>query len=182
MSASTIVWRVTPEEHVRAVAALQQYHAKRERRVTRELRMLALAIVALAAAGMLVSIRVRTGRAPVVQAAVLAVAAVISTAWIATRPLALRRAARRQLRENPLAMQERRYTFDSFGVKIAGETFADNYPWREIRHIGETPEFFLIFTQRSAYYLPKRAIVWPDSLESLREVFLSAVGERAGVR
>ena len=40
-AASTIIWRVVPDEHVRAVHALQQYHTKQERRLTRELRIAA---------------------------------------------------------------------------------------------------------------------------------------------
>ena len=94
----------------------------------------------------------------------------------------MRHAARRQLRENPRVTEERRYLFDEAGLTIGGETFEDRFPWSDLSHIAETPEFFLIFTARSAYYLPKRAIAWPETLDGLREIFDNAIGERAKVR
>lgn len=181
-SASTIIWRVTPAEHVRAVRALQSYHARFERRLWRELRVVAVALLAAAAAGVIGWRWWITKRAPLVLAVAFAVPFALGALYAAWRPVALKRSARRQLIDNPLAMQERRYTFDSRGVKIAGETFSDEFAWRDIRHVGETPEFFLIFAQRSAYYLPKRAITWPDTLENVREVFVETIGDRAKVR
>jgi len=181
-SASTITWRVTPAEHVRAVTDLQRYYARRERRLTRELRRVGVALLALAMAGWLAWRWRSTGQFPLAIAVGVTAAAAAVAAFALTRPVALRRAARRQLKKNPLAMQQRRYTFDATGIRIAGETFSDAFAWNDIRHIGETPEFFLIFSQRSAYYLPKRAIAWPDTLEGLREVFLEGIGERAKVR
>lgn len=181
-SASTIVWRVTPAEHVRAVTDLSRYHAKRERRLTRELRVVAVALLALGFVAWCMWRWRATGSFPVIAAIAVASGAALIAAYALTRPFALRWRARRQLTRNPLAMQQRRYTFDAGGVKIAGETFADVYPWTDISHIGETPEFFLIFSQRSAYYLPKRAIAWPETLEGLREVFVEGIGARAKVR
>ncbi|HUO51060.1 MAG TPA: YcxB family protein [Gemmatimonadaceae bacterium] len=181
-SASTIIWRVEPREHVRAVRALQSYHARFERRLTREIRALGVLLLALAAAGYVAWRWAAERRAPLLLAAALAAPFAIAALAALWRPVALGRAARRQLRENPLALQERRYTFDSRGVKIAGESFSDEFPWRDIRHVGETPEFFLIFTGSSAYYLPKRAIQWPESLAGVREVFAEAIGDRARVR
>jgi hypothetical protein len=181
-SASTIIWRVTPDEHVRAVRALQGYHARFERRLRRELRTLALLLLALGALTVIAWRWWVARRPPVELFVAFGVPALLGALYAAWRPMALGRAARRQLRENPLAMQERRYTFDSRGVKIAGESFSDSFAWPDIRHVGETPEFFLIFSQRSAYYLPKRAITWPDTLSGVREVFSEAIGERARVR
>ena len=181
-NASTIIWKVAPDEHVRAVRALQDYHAKFERRLMRELRLLGVLLLALAAAGVIAWRWWVERRPPVTLMAIIGIPAVLGAIYAATRPLALKRAARRQLRNNPLTMQERRYTFDSRGVKIAGETFTDTFAWRDIKHVGETPEFFLIFAQRSAYYLPKRSITWPETLEGVRDVFAEAMGERARVR
>ena len=182
-SASTIVWRVTPAEHVRAVTDLQRYYAaKRERRLTRELRMVGLALLALGFVAWCVWRWRATGEFPVIVAVAVGSGAALLIAWAVSRPMATRLRAKRQLTKNPLAMQQRRYTFDASGVQIAGETFTDAFPWQDIRLIGETPEFFLIFSQRSAYYLPKRAVAWPETLEGLREVFVEGIGERAKVR
>lgn len=181
-SASTIIWRVTPEEHVRAVRALQGYHNKYERRLTRELRILGVVLLALAALGVIGWRWWVTRRPPYELFVAFGVPAVLGAAYFGSRNWALGRAARKQLRDNPLTMQERRYTFDSRGVKIAGETFSDAFAWRDIRLIAETPEFFLIFAQRSAYYLPKRTITWPETLEGVREIFAEAIRERARVR
>jgi hypothetical protein len=181
-SASTIVWRVTPAEHVRAVTDLQRYYAKRERRLTRELRVVGIALAALGFAAWCVWRWLVTGEFPAIVAVAVASGAVLLVVVAFSRPFALRYRARRQLTKNPLAMQQRRYTFDGNGVQIAGDTFADTYPWADINHIGETPEFFLIFSQRSAYYLPKRAIAWPETLEGLREVMVEGIGARAKVR
>jgi hypothetical protein len=181
-SASTIVWRVTPAEHVRAVTDLQRYYARRERRLTRELRVVGIALVALTFIAWCVWRWRATGEFPVIIAVAAASGAALLVVYALSRPFALRVRARRQLTKNPLAMQQRRYTFDASGVQIAGDTFADTFPWGDIRHIGETPEFFLIFSQRSAYYLPKRAIAWPETLEGLREVMVEGIGARAKVR
>ena len=181
-SASTIVWRVTPAEHVRAVTDLQRYYTKRERRLTRELRIVGIALAALAFIAWCVWRWRVTGAFPAIIAVAIASGAALLVAYGVARPFLLRHRARRQLTKNPLAMQQRRYTFDASGVKIAGDTFADDYLWADIAHIGETPEFFLIFSQRSAYYLPKRAIAWPETLEGLREVIVEGIGARAEVR
>jgi hypothetical protein len=181
-SSSTIIWRVIPDEHVRAVRALQQYHSQHERRLTRELRVAGLVLLALAGAGVIAWRWLATRRPPVELFVAIGIPAALGALYLATRPLAVKRAARNQLLDNPLALQERHYTFDARGIRIAGETFTDTFAWREVRHIAETPEFFLIFAQRSAYYLPKRAIVWPETLEGVRDVFVDALGERALVR
>lgn len=181
-SASTVVWRVTPAEHLRAVTDLQRYYSKRVRRLTRELRVLALALLALGAAFAIAWRWRASGEFPLGPTVTAVSFAAIVAAALLLRPWFARRAARRQLETNPLATQQRRYTFEQSGVRIAGETFSDDLAWNDIRHIGETPEFFLIFSQRSAYYLPKRAIVWPETIEGLREVFSEGIGARAKVR
>ncbi len=181
-ASSTIIWHVVPNEHVRAVRTLQGYHAKQESRLARELRAVALALLVLAGAAVVGWRWWVMGAPPVVLSAALGIPTAIGAAYLATRSLAVKRAARRQLRDNPLTMQERRYTFDARGIKIGGETFEDTFAWHEVRQIAETPEFFLIFTQRSAYYLPKRAVTWPETLPGLREVFVEGAGERAKVR
>ena len=178
----TVIWRVTPDEHVRAVSALQAYHAKQVRRMTRELRIVALALLALGAAGAIAWRWWKTKEPPVDLIVWVSVPAVLLTVTFFWRRGAVRRAARRQLLDNPLTLQERRYTFDARGLSIAGETFEDKFAWREVSLTTETPEFFLIFANRSAYYLPKRAVVWPETLEGLREVFVERMGEKARVR
>jgi hypothetical protein len=178
----TVIWRVTPAEHVRAVSALQAYHTKQVRRITRELRLVALALLALAGAGT-IAWRWWVTRVPPVELMIwVGAPAIVLTAVIIWRRGAVKRAARRQLLDNPLTLQERRYTFDARGLSIAGETFEDKFAWRDVNLATETPEFFLIFANRSAYYLPKRAVVWPETLEGLREVFVERMGEKARVR
>ena len=179
---STIIWRVTADEHVRAVLALQRYHANRERRLTRELRAAALILLGVALLALIGWRWWRTGAPPVALIIAFAVPAIWIASLLSTRAFAVRHAARRQLRENPLVTEERRYIFDDGGLTIGGQSFEDRFPWSDVTHIAETPEFFLIFTGRSAYYLPKRAIAWPETLDGLREIFGNAVGERAKVR
>jgi hypothetical protein len=181
-SATTIVWRVTPEEHVRAVSALQAYHMRQQRRLTRELRVIALVLILLAGMAAIAWRWWSTGTPPLELIIGFGVPTLLLAAWLLWRRGAVKRSARRQLHNNPLTLQERRYTFDSRGLSVAGETFEDKFAWREVSHVSETPEFFLIFAARSAYYLPKRAVLWPESLEGLREVLGEYLGERAKVR
>ncbi len=178
----TVIWRVTPAEHVRAVSALQAYHAKKLRRITRELRMVALVLLALAGAGAIAWRWWTTKQPPVDLMIWIGVPAAFLAALLLWRRGRVQRAARRQLLNNPLTLQERRYTFDARGLSIAGETFEDKFAWRDVNLTTETPEFFLIFANRSAYYLPKRAVVWPETLEGLREVFVERMGGKAKVR
>src|SRR5215813_160393 len=102
-SGSTIVWRVTPAEHVRAVTDLSRYYAKRERRLVRELRRVAVAMLAVGAAAWIVWRWRTTGAFPLAITIALAVTAALIAVFAFTRPWALRRAARRQLTKNPLA-------------------------------------------------------------------------------
>jgi hypothetical protein len=125
---------------------------------------------------------VTTNRPPVELMVGVGIPTLLLIAYLTWRRGAVKRSARRQLQNNPLTLQERRYTFDARGLSVAGETFEDKFAWREVRHISETPEFFLIFAARSAYYLPKRAVLWPESLEGLREVLAVYLGDRARVR
>lgn len=181
-AAATIIWRVTPSEHVRAVGALQAYHARQERRLTRELRVLFLALLGLAGIAV-IAWRWWTTRQPPLELLIgIGIPAVLLASFLRWRRGSVARAARRQLETNPLTLQERRYTFDGRGMSVAGETFEDKFGWREVKHIAETPEFFLIFAARSAYYLPKRAVTWPETIENLREVLGEYLGERARVR
>jgi hypothetical protein len=181
-AAATIIWRVTPSEHVRAVGALQAYHARQERRLVRELRVIALATLALAGIAVIAWRWWTTGHPPLELLIGIGVPALLVEIYIHWRRGSVARAARRQLEKNPLTLQERRYTFDGRGLSVAGETFEDKFGWREVKHIAETPEFFLIFAARSAYYLPKRAVTWPETIENLREVLAEYLGDRARVR
>lgn len=181
-AASTIIWQVAPEEHVRAVHALQQYHAKQERRLTRELRIAAVVLVLLALLALIAWRWWVTGVPPVALIIAFAVPTLAIALYVATRPFSVKHAARSQLRNNPLVTEERRYVFDDKGITIAGKTFEDRFAWPEVTHVAETPEFFLIFANRSAYYLPKRAITWPETLDSLREIFRTAIDDRSKVR
>jgi hypothetical protein len=181
-AASTIIWRVAPDEHVRAVHALQQYHTRQERRLTRELRI-AAALFAGAVLIALIAWRWWTTRtAPIALIIAFAVPALSIALYVATRPFSVKHAARSQLRDNPLVTEERRYVFDGRGITIGGQSFEDRFAWADVAHIAETPEFFLIFALRSAYYLPKRAIAWPETLDGLREIFRDAIGDRSKVR
>ena len=182
-ASSTIIWHVVPDEHVRAVRTLRGYHAKQESRLARELRALSLALLVLAGAALVGWRWWVTRELPLVLSVALGVPTALGAAYLATRTLAVKRAARRQLRENPLATEERRYVFDEHGIRIGGQTFEDKFRWRDVTHIAETPEFFLIFiAARSAYYLPKRAVTWPETLDGLREIFREALGDRSKVR
>jgi len=179
---STIIWKVAADEHVRAVHTLQQYHTKQGRRLTRELRIAAALLLAVALAALIAWRWWATGTPPVALILVLAVPALSAALYAATRPFSVKHAARSQLRDNPLVTEERRYVFDERGVTIGGQTFEDTFAWPDVSRIAETPEFFLIFARRSAYYLPKRAVAWPETLDSLREIFRDAIGDRSQVR
>lgn len=182
MTSSTIVWRVQPDEHLRAIRILKQQHHRQTRRIWRELRVIA----ALALLAIIFALATRQwraqGRIRPAEALWVVVPALALAAFAATRPLALKRAVRAQLRHNPATQQERRYTLDENGLSIAGETFLVTLSWEQLETVRETPEFLLFFARKTAYYLPKRAIMWPNRLDDLRDLLRQSMGVRAAVR
>ncbi len=174
----TLAWSVRPDEHLRAIGTLQEHHARRRRRIWRELRVLAIALLAAAmVAGMVAQFR-RARTVRIDELWMFGAPAALIALYHVTRPAVLRRAVRRHLRRNPASSEERRYTLDDVGLHITGDTFTLELPWSDLRRAQETPEFFLFFSKRSAFYLPKRAIVWPDRVESVRELVQRGAGER----
>ena len=75
-----------------------------------------------------------------------------------------------------------RYTLDAAGLRIEGESFLVELNWAKLIVVRETNEFFLFVTRKSAFYLPKRAIQWPEQLEGVRDLLVEYLGERADVR
>jgi hypothetical protein len=179
---SIVRWRVHPDEHYRAVRTLQREHARQERRIWRELRLVLLAIFVLIAVAIVVRRWREIHHAPVAYMWVFGVPLVMVGIYAATRPIALKRAVKRQLDDDPSTRQERAYTMDAAGLKIDGESFHVELNWAQLIVVRETNEFLLFVTRKSAFYLPKRAIQWPERLEGIRELLDEYLGDRADVR
>ena len=179
---SIVRWRVHPDEHYRAVRTLQREHARQERRIWRELRLVLLAIFVLIAIAIVVRRWREIHHAPVAYMWVFGVPLVMVGIYAATRPIALKRAVKRQLDDDPSTRQERAYTMDAAGLKIDGESFHVELNWAQLIVVRETNEFLLFVTRKSAFYLPKRAIQWPERLEGIRELLDEYLGDRADVR
>ena len=179
---STLRWRVQADEHYRAVRTLRREHARQERRIWRELRLVALGVFALGAIAIVARQWHATHRLPLELVWIFGVPLLLVGGYAATRPLALKRAVKRQLDDDPSTQQERRYILDGAGLRIEGESFHVEMPWAKLILVRETNEFLLFITRKSAFYLPKRAIVWPDRLEDVRELLVEYLGDRADVR
>lgn len=175
-------WRVQGDEHYRAIRTLQREHARQERRIWRELRIVSLAVFTIIALAIIVRRWRETHQPPIAFLWIFGVPLVLAAGYAATRPMALRRAVKRQLGDDPSTQQERRYTLDGAGLRIDGESFHVEMPWAQLIVVRETNEFFLFITRKSAFYLPKRAIAWPERLEGVRELLVEYLGERADVR
>jgi hypothetical protein len=179
---SILRWRVHPDEHYRAVRTLRREHARQERRIWRELRLVSLGIFVLIAIAIIVRRWREIHQVPVAYMWVFGVPLVMVGIYAATRPIALKRAVKRQLDDDPSTQQERTYTLDAAGLKIDGESFHVELNWAQLIVVRETNEFLLFVTRKSAFYLPKRAIQWPERLEGIRELLDEYLGERADVR
>jgi hypothetical protein len=179
---STLRWRVQADEHYRAVRTLRREHARQERRIWRELRLVALGVFGLAAIAVIARQWHATHQAPLALVWIFGVPLLLVGGWAATRPLALKRAVKRQLDDDPSTQQERRYILDGAGLRIEGESFHVEMPWAKLILVRETNEFLLFITRKSAFYLPKRAIAWPERLETVRELLVEYLGDRADVR
>ena len=179
---SILRWRVHPDEHYRAIRTLRREHAAQERRIWRELRLVSLAVFVAIAVAIVVRRWREIHRAPIAYLWVFGVPLVVVALYAATRPLALRRAVKRQLDDDPSTQQERSYTLDVAGLRIDGESFHVELNWAQLIVVRETNEFFLFVTRKSAFYLPKRAIQWPERLESVRDLLVEYLGDRADVR
>jgi len=179
---SMLRWRVQAEEHYRAIRTLRSEHARQERRIWRELRIVALGAFTLVAIAIVARQWHATHQPPIAFLWIFGVPLLLVGGYAATRPLALRRAVKRQLDGDPSTQHERRYTLDSAGLRIDCESFHVEMPWAKLIVVRETGEFFLFVTRKSAFYLPKRAITWPERLEGVRELLVEYLGDRADVR
>jgi len=179
---SILRWRVQSDEHYRAIRTLRNEHARQERRIWRELRMVSLGIFALIGISMVAQRWRETHYVPIAYLWLFGVPLLAVGIYAATRPLAIKRAVQRQLDDDPSTHQERSYTLDSAGLRIDGESFHVELNWAQLIVVRETNEFFLFLTRKSAFYLPKRAIQWPERLEGVRDLLAEYLGERADVR
>ena len=175
-------WRVQADEHYRAIRTLRREHAHQKRRIWRELRILSLVVFVLIALAIIVRQWRATHQAPIAFLWIFGVPLLLVAGYAATRPISLKRAVKRQLDDDPSTHQERRYTLDGAGLRIDGESFHVEMPWAQLIVVRETNEFFLFVTRKSAYYLPKRAIAWPERLEGVRDLLVEYLGDRADVR
>ena len=179
---SILRWRVQADEHYRAIRTLRREHAQRERRIWRELRLIALCIYALVSIAVIARRWRAIHHAPVAYLWVFVVPLVAVGLYAATRTLAMKRAVKRQLDDDPSTQQERVYTLDSAGLRIDGASFHVELNWAKLIVVRETNEFLLFVTRKSAFYLPKRAIQWPERLEGVRDLLVEYLGDRADVR
>jgi len=179
---STLRWRVQPDEHYRAIRTLKHEHTRQQRRIWRELRLVALLVFALVGVAVVGRRWRETRRVPVAYVWVFGAPLLAVGGYAATRPLAMKRAVKRQLDDDPSTHQERAYTLDAAGLRIEGESFLVELNWAKLIVVRETNEFFLFVTRKSAFYLPKRAIQWPERLEGVRDLLVAYLGERADVR
>jgi hypothetical protein len=174
--------RVQPDVHFRAIRTLRHEHARQERRIWRELRIVALVVFALIGIVVVGKHWRETRHVPIAYLWVFGVPLIAVGIYAATRPLAMKRAVKRQLDDDPSTHQERSYTLDAAGLRIEGESFLVELNWAKLIVVRETNEFFLFVTRKSAFYLPKRAIQWPERLEGVRDLLVEYLGERADVR
>jgi hypothetical protein len=179
---SILRWRVQADEHYRAIRALKKEHARQERRIWRELRFISLGLFVCIAIAIVVRRWREMHHAPIAYLWVFGVPLVAVGIYAATRPIAMKRAVKRQLEDDPSTQQERSYTLDGAGFRIDGESFHVELNWAQLIVVRETNEFLLFFTRKSAYYLPKRAIQWPERLEGIRDLLVEYLGDRADVR
>jgi hypothetical protein len=179
---SILRWRVQSDEHYRAIRTLRREHARQERRIWRELRIVALGIFALFAIAMVARRWREIHHVPIAYLWVFGVPLIAVGFYAATRPLAMKRAVKRQLDDDPSTHQERVYTLDAAGLRIDGVSFHVELNWAQLIVVRETNEFFLFVTRKSAFYLPKRAIQWPERLEGVRDLLVEYLGDRADVR
>lgn len=179
---SVLRWRVQADEHYRAIRTLRHEHARQERRIWRELRVMSLCAFAAIGITMVVRRWREMHHAPIAYLWVFGVPLLAVGIYAATRPLAMKRAVKRQLDDDPSTHQERSYTLDTAGLRIDGEGFHVELNWAQLIVVRETNEFFLFVTRKSAFYLPKRAIQWPERLEGVRDLLVEYLGDRADVR
>ncbi len=179
---SIIRWRVQADEHYRAIRTLRKEHAKQERRIWREMRFIALGVFVCIAIAIIVRRWRELHHVPIAYLWVFGVPLLAVGIFAATRPIAMKNAVKRQLADDPSTQQERAYTFDAAGFRIDGESFHVELNWAQLIVVRETNEFLLFFTRKSAYYLPKRAIQWPERLEGIRDLLIEYIGDRADVR
>mgnify|MGYP001549400506 FL=1 len=179
---SILRWRVQADEHYRAIRSLRREHARQERRIWRELRLVALGVFLVIAIAIVVRRWRELHHAPIAYLWVFGVPLTAAGIFAATRPMAMKQAVKRQLADDPNTQQERTYTLDEAGFRVDGESFHVELNWAQLIVVRETNEFLLFFTRKSAYYLPKRAIQWPERLEGIRDLLVEYLGDRADVR
>jgi hypothetical protein len=175
-------WKVQSDEHYRAIRTLRREHARQERRIWRELRLVSLGIFVLVGIAVVARRWREMHRVPSAYLWVFGLPLLAVGIYAGTRPLAMKRAVKRQLDDDPSTHQERAYTLDAAGLRIDGESFHVELNWAQLIVIRETNEFFLFVTRKSAFYLPKRAIQWPERLENVRDLLVEYLGDRADVR
>ena len=179
---SVLRWRVQADEHLRAVKTLRSEHARHERRIWRELRFVSLAVFVCIAIAVIARRWREVHHLPIAYLWLFGVPLTALALYTATRPAAMRLAVKRQLGDDPGRQQERTYTFDAGGLRVDGGSFQVELNWAKLIIVRETNEFFLFFTRKAAYYLPKRAIQWPERLEGIRDLLVEYLGDRADVR
>jgi hypothetical protein len=173
---------VQADEHYRAIRSLRKEHARQERRIWRELRFVSLGVFVIIAIAIIVRQWRLMHHVPIAYLWVFGVPLAAAGIFAATRPMAMKQAVKRQLADDPSTQQERAYALDEAGFRVDGESFHVELNWAQIIVVRETNEFFLFFTRKSAYYLPKRAIQWPERLEGIRDLLVEYLGDRADVR
>ena len=87
---SILRWRVQSDEHYRAIRTLRSEHARQERRIWRELRLVALGLFALTAIAVIGRRWRETRHVPIAYLWVFAVPLLAVGIYAATRPLAKR--------------------------------------------------------------------------------------------
>lgn len=179
---SVLRWRVQADEHYRAIRTLRSEHARQERRIWRELRLVGLGVFVAVAMAIIVRRWRETHHVPIAYLWMFGVPLVVVGIYAASRPFALKRAVKRQLEDDPNTQHERSYTLDNAGLRIDGESFHVELNWAKLIVVRETNEFFLFVTRKSAFYLPKRVIQWPERLDGIRDLLVEYLGDRADVR
>ena len=62
------------------------------------------------------------------------------------------------------------HTFDDSGLHIGMRTINTELKWEGMNRVRETPEMFLFYySQRTAYFLPKRAVTRSDGSAGLAD-------------
>jgi hypothetical protein len=87
---------------------------------------------------------------------------------------------RRAYQSSPMLRERQRYEFSPSGLTVRGGLASTSLGWDAITEAVETDEFFLLFfARKSAYYVPKGALVSESERADLRELLRASLGARA---